>query len=209
MTVIYIDKNQRNRNKPFYDLSLWSLIFSNFLVAAWAIVSKWSLAWMMLVYWIQSLSIGFFWLLRILTVKKFIEGLESRVSSAARRSTVVGEFVLGYLGFHLVLGTVIWLHFLKDRPTVLILCAGGIFFLDGFLSFIRNKVPEYKSFQLRDFVFYPMIRIIPIHLTIFIGVAMQDFLDIDFGNSLTILLFLLLKTIVDVSTYLKERKIFF
>ena len=57
-------------------MSLWFLIFSNFVTIFLAITQDWSLVSIMWVYWFQSITIGFFNFVRILQLKEFsTEGL--------------------------------------------------------------------------------------------------------------------------------------
>lgn len=208
MSVIYVDKKQRRGNKPLSDLSVWSLVSANVLAMIWALIAGWPLTGMMWVYWIQSISIGTFWFVRILTMKNFIEGLESKVPTITKKIKTVGNFLIGYAGFHLVYAGILWFH-MEAVPVRPLMFAGGIFILNGFFSFLYNKVPGHKKQELQEFIFFPMVRIFPMHLTIFLGVALRDLFGITFGGKFTILFFLLLKTVVDVSMYLQERRIFY
>src|SRR3989344_9635074 len=53
------------------DSSVLSLLFSNLLVIILAIVQKWEVSTVLWVYWMQSIIIGFFQFLKILSLKKF------------------------------------------------------------------------------------------------------------------------------------------
>ena len=167
MSVIYIDKEQRKREKPFTDLSVWSLIISNLIVGVWAVVTKWSFSWMLWTYWIQSVSVGIFWFIRICKFTDLV--MNPRFKTANRTLNPVGGFILGYTAFHVILGAIIWFHLLKDKPTIATFYAGGIFVLNGVFSLIHNKVPKHKIHNLITSIDFPMMRIFPIHLTIFFG----------------------------------------
>lgn len=206
MAVIYIDGEQRKRERPFTDLSVWSLIISNLLVGIWAIIAGWSLAWMMWIYLIQSVSIGFFWIIRIC---KFADVVDDLRDEMATGQSDPGMFILGYAGFHFILGLILWGHFLEQKPTIATFCAGGIFFLNGLISFIRNKVPEHKERNLIKSIEFPMFRILPIHVTMCLGLELMDHTDIEFGGTITVFVFVLLKAVVDVVMYLKERELFY
>lgn len=206
MAVVYIDPEQRKREKPFTDLSVWSLIISNLLVGVWAIIAGWSLAWMMWIYLIQSVSIGFFWIIRICRFPGVIDDLRDEMSTG--QSGPVG-FIFGYAAFHLILGGILWCHFLEQKPTIATFCAGGIFFLNGLISFIRNKVPEHKERNLIKYIEFPIFRIFPIHVTMYIGAELMDHRGIEFGGTITVVVFVLLKAIVDVIMYLIERGLFY
>ena len=56
------------------DPSMWSLLGSNLLVIFLAVFQGWSVVTIMLIYWTQSVIIGFFTFVRILTLKEFSLG---------------------------------------------------------------------------------------------------------------------------------------
>lgn len=206
MAVIYIDPEQRKIERPLTDLSVWSLIISNLLVGVWAIIAGWSLAWMMWIYLIQSVSIGFFWIIRIF---KFADVADDLGDEMTTGQSDPGMFILGYAAFHLILGAILWFHFLEKKPTIATFCAGGIFFLNGFISFIRNKIPEHKKRNFIKSIEFPMFRILPIHITMCLGIELLDRKGIEFGGTITVVVFILLKAVADVAMYLKERELFY
>lgn len=59
------------RNRRGSDLSLWALIGSNLVTIVWALIANWSLAVIIWVYWVQSVTIGILWFFKILSLKEF------------------------------------------------------------------------------------------------------------------------------------------
>ena len=53
------------------DRSVVPLLLSNFLTIAWALFEEWRILDVMLVYWIQSVVIGYFNYHRIMDLKEF------------------------------------------------------------------------------------------------------------------------------------------
>ena len=56
---------------PESDLTIRSLIASNLVVIVWALIEKWSIVTIMWIYWTQSVTIGIFWFIKMLTLKNF------------------------------------------------------------------------------------------------------------------------------------------
>ena len=196
------------------DLSVWSLIISNFVVIVWAIIEGWSLATVMWIYWTQSVSIGIFWFIKILTLKDFstknfeIKGPFGEANKATKQTKIrTGLFFLfHYNSFHLVYALFI-ISLMKSRPTLPVIFAGGIFFLNQLFSFLyeRKELGEEKQNIGKVFAF-PYTRIVPMHFTILIGGILQDEAGISIEGKPILLLFLLLKTIADVGMYVRLKR---
>jgi hypothetical protein len=139
------------------------------------------------VYWVQSVLIGFF---------NFIDLLTMRSDNAEKGSGLAFFFLVHYGGFHF--GYLIFMFVRVVEPKLIDLHLLGItfiiVFLSMFVSFVRDKI----RFGRREgnpmtIMMLPYLRIIPMHLTIII----PAFIHISsFG------LFLFLKTICDVICYL-------
>src|SRR3989344_7224626 len=82
------------------NLSLISLLLSNFLVIILAIVQKWDTSTVLLVYWIQSIIIGFFQFLRILSLKKFSTENFKINNQPASPTTQTKIFTAFFFAFH-------------------------------------------------------------------------------------------------------------
>ncbi len=200
---------ERHKN-PFQDLSLWLLLFSNIATIFFAITENWNVSTILWVYWFQSITIGFFNFIRILQLKEFsTEGfkINGRPTLPTRSTKIfTAFFFLFHFGFfHLIyaifltVGSLIHLyggaiHFGEIRYIALIAL---LFFINHLFSYIYNKSRDTKIQKIGSLMFYPYIRIIPMHLTIIFGAM--------FGGAL--LLFLLLKTFADIIMHLVEHSV--
>lgn len=180
--------------------SIVTLIGANLIAIVLAVIEGWDLHELMLIYWAQSVIIGYFSVRRMLDLTEFsTEGMRQngRVLTAtpATQKSMAVFFVLHYGAFHLV-----YLVFmLADERNAfqgnwlyLLLCV-AVFFFNHRYSFIehrdrdRNRKPN-----IGNIMFFPYARIVPMHLTIIAGGAL--------GGTSTglLLLFLGLKTAADV-----------
>ncbi len=196
------------------DLSLWSLIISNLVVIFWAVIEGWSLPTIMCVYWIQSVSIGIFWFMQILKLKDFsTKDLEKTgaVKNATEPSTGVKVRTALFFLFHYNLFHVVYAGFLlaalNAKITLSILTFGGVFFLNQLFSFLynRNEFREKKP-NLGKVFNIPYFRIIPMHLTIFVGLILRDSVGVSIDGEFILLLFLLLKAMADIGMYIHCKK---
>ncbi|MEI6887285.1 MAG: DUF6498-containing protein, partial [bacterium] len=82
-----------------------------------------------------------------------------------------------------------------------ILLGGLIFFLNHIYSYYKNKPKDNEKQNLGKIFLFPFIRIIPMHLIIFLGAA---FAQINYNIPL-LLVFLILKTIADLIMHIVEH----
>lgn len=185
-----------------WDLSLWFLLFSNIITIFFAITENWDLSNIMWIYWFQSIIIGFFNFIRILQLKEFstegvvINGLPAQPTQNTKFSLAF-FFLLHYGLFHF--GYLIFL--LANTPNFIevkhILPLALLFFINHLFSYFYNKPRDTKKQNIGSLMFYPYVRIIPMHLTIIFGYQ--------FGGGL--LLFLVLKTFADVIMHIVEHNV--
>ena len=86
------------------------------------------------------------------------------------------------------------------------LLVAGLFFLSQAVSYWNTK-SDYREIKpnLGKVMFYPYVRIIPMHLIIIVACIIQD-KGIMIDTSLMLLLFLALKTVADVGMYIYQRR---
>ncbi len=199
------------------DASAKVLVLSNLITIFLAVAFNWSVMIILWTYWLQSVIIGFFNFLRILTLKDF--STESYLSNgkpllsiqAAKFGSAV-FFVFHYGFFHLVYAV-----FLSGFSFASAIFSGTIFFDFGFVvlggiifffnhlfSFLyfRNKPKKIKP-NLGKIMMFPYARIIPMHLTIIFG---GIFLATGIGSAFVVVLFLSLKTLADLIMHSVEHK---
>ncbi len=179
------------------DPSAISLLFSNILVIILAIVQGWEVSTVLWVYWMQSLIIGFFQFLRILSLKKFSTE-NFTINNQPVQPTVTTKiftaffFAFHYGFFHFIYAIFLFNFFRSSQSLDLsfIFIGGFIFFLNHLYSFYHNRIIDgQKTQNIGILMFAPYARIIPMHLIIIFGTIL--------GQS-TLVVFLLLKTIVDL-----------
>lgn len=202
------------------DYSGIGIIITNVLVILYAVIDHWDLGSMMLIYWVQSVIIGFFHFFRILLLRSFCtEGFTSngqRVPETAKGKWSTALFFAVHYGFfHLI-----YLFFLfgissqgagdATADDVELTEEGGIpwgllsvigFFLGHGYSFYQNVKADLKRRpSLGTMMFLPYARVIPMHLTIIFGNMIAS-------NTATVLLFSSLKTGADYLMHIVEHRI--
>lgn len=199
----------------FTKLSTLSLVFSNVLVIIFAIVDRLSAIDVLWIYWSQSVIIGIFNFIKILSLKEFsTEGLKQGnkpvlPTRGAKISTAI-FFLIHYGFFHLIYSVFLggfssFAHTSNSGSGISYLFySSAIFFVSYLIEFINSRNEENEEFpNLGYLMFAPYARIIPMHLTIifggFIGAA-GSFLSAD-TNLAIIVLFTGIKTIVDLITH--------
>ena len=210
------------------DYSGIGIIITNVLVILYAVIDDWDPGSMMLIYWVQSVIIGFFHFFRILLLRSFCtEGFTSNGQPVPETAKVKWStalfFAVHYGFFHLI-----YLFFLlcissqgagdEIADDVAPTEEGGIplgllsvigFFLGHGYSFYQNVKADLKRRPgLGTMMFLPYARIIPMHLTIIFGNMIAIiFGDMIAASKVTVLLFSTLKTGADYLMHIVEHRI--
>lgn len=204
-----INNNQPKRNL-LGDPSLWFLLLSNLAAIFFATKENWNLSTVMWVYWFQSITIGFFNFIRILQLTEFstegfkINGQPAQPTQGTKIFTAFfflfhyGFFHFGYLMF-LLTGTFTKAYGNSSNFIELkyIFLTALLFFINHLFSYVYNRPKDTKKQNIGSLMFYPYVRIIPMHLTIIFGSA--------FGGALP--LFLVLKTFADGIMHVVEHNV--
>ena len=203
-----LDLNTKeNKYRTFYDPSLLMLLFSNILFGVFFLQSGGGVAVLMWTYWSQSVIIGFFNFLRILTQRNFsTKGLSSNgrpVPHTEKAKRGVAFFFLFHYGFF----HFIYFVFLMSNTTAFdqlkfILIGALIFFTNHGFSFFYNISKE-KNMErnIGSMLFYPYVRIIPMHVMIVFGLFLLD-------GAFSVFMFLVLKITADCAMHILEHYIF-
>lgn len=195
------------------DNSAKVLILSNLLTIVLAVAFSWSIIIILWSYWLQSVIIGFFNFIKILTLKDFsTEGFKSNGRSvspttATKISTAL-FFAFHYGFFHLVYALFLLTFSFVSQSFALIdfgfvFLAGIIFFFNHLFSFLYFKNKPQKKQNIGSVMFFPYIRIVPMHLTIIFG---GMFLFSGSGSVFVLIFFLILKSIADIIMHTIEHK---
>lgn len=187
------------------DSSTWILLASNVFTIALAVFEQLSFGTVIWIYWMQSVVIGLFNAIRIFSLDKFsTEGMTSNGQPVAPNSVAskiqTGIFFLVHYGlFHLVYAFFLFASF-PDVHLWYVGVGAAIFFSNHLFSFIEHwKADRTRTPNLGSIMFRPYLRIIPMHLTIVLfGMVMQ--------SARTLIIFLLLKTVADVTMHMLEHK---
>jgi hypothetical protein len=189
------------------DSSLHGLLLGNAVTLAGVLTQHWSAGPLLWIYWAQSVVIGVLNVIRILRLRDFsTDGftIGDRQPPATRATQVQTArfFAFHYGTFHLVYAV-----FLAHRQHVAALELPGI--AVAVVSFTGAHSYSMMVNHGRDFrqrrpnigalMFYPYLRILPMHLTIILGSAMP------LG---ALPLFVALKTAADAGMHLVEHKLF-
>jgi hypothetical protein len=186
------------------DKSVVVLLLSNLFTIMLAVFQQWDVYYLMWVYWGQSVVIGYFNVHRILDLKKFstagfrINNRSVEPTPETQRQTAV-FFALHYGIFHLA-----YLVFLVAEtgteggfPVFGVVLCIGVFLLNHRFSYRYNREQEQDRVpNIGSIMFFPYIRIIPMHLMIVAGVTVFG------GSTGALIAFLLLKTAADVAMHI-------
>jgi hypothetical protein len=205
----------------FTKTSTLSLIFSNLLVVFFAIVDGISANEVLWIYWSQSVIIGIFNFIKMITLKDYsTEGFkQGSKQPLPTRATAISSaifFLFHYGFFHLVYAVFLggFSEFSNSGSsssgTKYFLLSAGMFFISYLIEFINSRKEESEELPNIGFImFAPYVRIIPMHLTIilggFIGAAGSFFSTNT--NLAIIILFIGIKTIVDLISHSIDFKL--
>ncbi len=189
------------------DRSVVPLLLYNLLTMVWALFEGWQILAVMLVYWVQSVVIGFYNYHRIMDLKEFstrnfkINDRRPDPTPETKKS-VARFFALHYGAFHAA-----YLGFMISEESGEI-GFSSIGVIACIVAFVFNHRYSYQHNKKRDsqrvpnigtIMFFPYARILPMHLTIGLAASFG-------GKSIkALLVFLTLKTIADVIMHMVEH----
>jgi len=197
--------------KALNDYSLWLLIISNIVSIFLAYFQGWSAQEVFWVYWAQSVIIGLINFVRIKKLKAFsTENFKmgnSRPPETADTKKQVALFFLFHYGFfHFGYFIFLWADYpltdLTPDSIVFIMMLILGFYMTHLFSYRYNSPTDFKDKKpnIGTLMFYPYLRIIPMHLSIIIGAV--------FGSVGGLLFFMVLKTFADAGMHAVEHHIF-
>lgn len=199
----------------FTKTSTLALIFSNALVIFFAIVDGISANEVLWIYWSQSVIIGIFNFIRMITLKNFsTEGFkQGNKQPPPTRSVAISSaifFLFHYGFFHMIYAFFLGGFSQMSNSTsnsgsiTFLLISAGIFFISYLIEFINSYKEQSDVLPNIGYImFAPYARIIPMHFTIILGGfigAMGSFFSAN-TNITIIILFTGIKTIVDLITH--------
>jgi hypothetical protein len=196
---------------PFFDHAMYGILFGNAVTLAGALFQHWPALPVLWVYWGQSVAIGLVNIVRILWLTDFsTDGFTSNgrqvPANEQGKRTTAGFFAVHYGMFHAIYALFLatgkvggggMTGWIAATAAFNVLLFAGIHFYPVLKTHghdLRQKKPN-----LGSLMFYPYLRIIPMHLTIILGTIFP------LG---ALPLFILLKTGADVGLHAIERKLF-
>lgn len=194
----------KHKTPVWRDPSTVLLFVSNIATIVVAIWQQWDIATILLVYWGQAVSIGFFNILRIrLLNSPAFSGMSVNGVSA---DTIPGvqnflvKFFIGHYGAFMIMYLVFILVFFDAN---LLAAVPGIilFFTNHAFSYQYNSQRDLKHLKSGTrLIFFPYLRIIPMHIII-AGAAIFSK-----AGAFSVIVFLSLKTIADLAMHIIEHK---
>jgi len=154
------------------------------------------------IYWIQSVIIGFFNFIDLLTIKNYDTGdtkLNGQPITEKNKGCLPWFFLMHYGLFHFVYGIFLLVKFsLLNVDKSFLLIGVAAFLAESLAGFIRRKVAEQElMFNIGSLFFLPYLRIVPMHLVILV----PAFLGIQPS-----IIFLLLKTLADIFSFILYQR---
>jgi hypothetical protein len=189
---------------------MYGILFGNVVTLVAAVTQHWSPTPLLCVYWGQSVVIGIMGVIRILRLREFsTDGFQinGRVPPPTRATQVQTAqfFAMHYGIFHLVYAVFLFGGAAGHRPTGAdarwILGSIATFAIAHGWSLARNHGRDFrqKTPNIGSLMFYPYLRILPMHLAIILGAT--------FGAG-ALPFFIALKTVADVLMHVVERRLF-
>lgn len=200
-----------NFSKAIIDPSLALVISSNIISIFMAVYQQWPMGQILWVYWGQSVVIGVINVIRMLSLKEFSTqnfrmNDQSVPETSAAKKQIATFFAFHFGFFHFVYAIFLW----QELPLINLPTEELLFLLMLVFGFIGSHGYSYRYNLSHDFkhkkpnigtlMFYPYLRIIPMHLVIIFGAMLQ--------STASIVLFMVLKTLADAGMHMIEHHMF-
>ncbi len=188
----------------FYDPSFWSILVMNIFFIIYYIQHPKGLDTIIVLFYIQSVLIGFFNFLDLLTLKNTVpNSFTVNDEPGNRNGCAAFFFLIHYGGFHLVYLVFLFVKTVKISNLdfkFIILSFWIILFSEGY-HFIKNKKRnQEEDVNIGVMFFIPYARIVPMHLLILAPALFKIPPNI---------IFLILKTFADVLMYYVNKNFIF
>lgn len=190
--------------KNYFSLSFLFLLIGNFYCIYYFSTHKDSFDTVIWVYWLQSVIIGLFHFLDLLTLKKYDPTgfkFNNQQIQSGQNGCVALFFLFHYGMFHLVYGI-----FLASRLGMasinfhILLLGIAAFLFESFIDFLqRKRIEKQVNIRLGLLFALPYLRIIPMHIFIMIPVV---------TGATGSVIFLVLKLFADILSYYAYQMLF-
>lgn len=191
----------------FSDVSGWALLASNLIALVMAIRDHCDFATLIWLYWFQSVIIGIFNFFKIRALK------DSTIFKTSDYKPLpvnikTKTFAAFFFAFHYGLFHLMAFLFLFDDYKInigmlkLMALPATAFFFNHLFSFFYNRRADQNK-SVKQTMFFPYARIIPMHLTVLLGGFLSGFVMAP--ETILLIFFLLLKTFADVIMHSMEH----
>ncbi len=209
------DLPRTEQDSVLKDPSLLAILLGNLVSIVMALSFGWDMGQLLWVYWGQSVAIGVMnfwrmWTLKEFSTKNLKMNDEPVPETDAGKKQVATFFAFHYGFFHFGYAAFLWqeapLAEFSQTDIVLIIAAFSAFAGSHRFSLLYNTGRDFKHKKpnIGTLMFYPYLRIIPMHLVIVFFGSLSEFET----SAKMLLLFLGLKTLADVSMHIVEHRIF-
>lgn len=203
-------------NKYFSkDPTLRSLLCVNVIIIIFAVFSGWDARNVMTTYWVQSIIIGFFAVINLLTypLEKYLYSFlgEPDISSVAGKLLAfivkiffAGFFLVHYGGFHFGYFMLIF-GFFGASPINIFSIPIALFFINHLYSYwyFRNQAAP-SAINFLTIFMAPYSRIFPMHISIFVGMFLMTIVQEDY-NLYLLIFFMAIKTFFDLRSHYQKH----
>ncbi len=123
------------------------------------------------IYWFQSITIGLFNFLDLLTVKNYDAAnfkMNNKPVTTNNKGCIAWFFLFHYGIFHVVYAVFLLVNQgIRSVDKIILMLGIAVFFAESILNFMKQKQIEHtQSINLGTMFFLPYLRIIPMHLMI-------------------------------------------
>jgi len=189
-------------NRPVFR-PVYVLLASNLFTLLVAIWQRWDILPLLWIYWGQSVVIGLFTVLRMLSLDLFTtDGMRwngrNLPPTLSTKIHLTITFILGYGFFHAGCFVFLSIFSAKNEDVQLtgILICVAVFFVHHWLSWRQSRKEDHEGLpNISHIHAFPYLRILPMHLTLIIGAGFMD------RYAFSLLLFMTLKTMADVAMH--------
>lgn len=192
------------------DPSLLSLVVTNLIVIVLAVINNWDFSKIIWVYWMQSVFIGLITFFKIFSIKSLdIRNIQNQKIDSFLANIFLSLFFLAHYGFFHYIYRVFLIEEIGFPGWEFIITNSALFFVNHLFSFIYNKNNYQDKVDIAEIFYKPYTRTIPLHLTIILcGLVNMVFipLGISFLNSILLIIFLFIKTVVDAQLHIWEHQ---
>jgi len=192
-------------------LTLTALLVSNSVLFAWALTNSISSVTLVWLFFAENLIVGLFGTIKMAQTygyaKKTGGSLRTEQGDGGYRGHPIIFFLLFYLfhSFYLIFLFILTVKYIHEINIQFIFWGVGIFFLSHGVSYIVSYQIQkvYKKITIAQLDKKLFLRVIPLHLVIFFGIALFRFLPDSFW---ILVLFFFTKIIMDALGHYNEKK---